>query len=145
MVCDYATIEADHDSAGHHIVGDPWLILQAWEDHGKYRDVSSVFRGRIITFMAGREAEIELLGACGGGDDDDCHQVALMGEQLDYPGAGKDPHAWDRYEARLRTQTRKVVRRHRAKIERVAKALLRDRTLAGPEIDLLTNQSASVT
>lgn len=56
--CGRAAIEADHDSAGHGVTDGPWDAMRgAWERRGKFRDVASVFRGRIIAFAAGAEAE----------------------------------------------------------------------------------------
>jgi hypothetical protein len=62
MRCGKATIVADHDSAGHAITKDPWAILEQWEKQEKFRRMDSVFIGRILTYMAGREAQIELAG-----------------------------------------------------------------------------------
>ena len=44
---------------------------------------------------------------------------------------------WRRYEPRMRRQTRRLVRRHCACIERVANALLVRKTLQAEEIDAL--------
>jgi len=45
---------------------------------------------------------------------------------------------WRRYEPRMRRQTRRLVRKHRDKIERVAAALLERWKLEPDEIDALT-------
>jgi hypothetical protein len=81
MICGHATVVQDDDSAGHAVTADPWFIHAAWEDRGKFRDPSSVFRGRIMTFMAGREAEIVCLGTCNGGDGDDRYEISLKRSQ----------------------------------------------------------------
>jgi ATP-dependent Zn protease len=78
MVCGHATIVPDDDSLGHSIAADPWMIAHAWEQRGKYRDMSSVFRGRILGFMAGAEAEAEILHRTAIGDGDDRYQIGLM-------------------------------------------------------------------
>lgn len=147
--CGHATIVADHDSSGHAITEDPWVTAGRWEARywaefertGKmprYRDVESVFRARILTFMAGREAELELLGDGGLGEGDDRYQIELMAEQIPIPGAEDDlAAAWSRYEARLRRQARRLVRRHRERIERVAEALLKHGRLEAAELDAL--------
>jgi hypothetical protein len=46
-------------------------------------------------------------------------------------------------EARLRAMTRMLVRRHRNRIERVADALLTERTLSAEKIDELTGRSVN--
>ena len=43
--------------------------------------------------------------------------------------------SWKRYEPRFRRQTRRLVRKHRAKIKAVAVALLRSHQLTAKEID----------
>jgi hypothetical protein len=48
---------------------------------------------------------------------------------------------WERLEPRLRAMTRMLVRRHRDKIERLAKALLEKTTLSGKQIDQLVGRS----
>jgi ATP-dependent Zn protease len=44
---------------------------------------------------------------------------------------------WQRYEPRMRRQTRRLIRKHRDKIERVAAALIERKTLEANEIDAL--------
>ncbi len=136
--CSSATIEQDHDSAGHAITSDPYACLHEWEVRGKVRMPNAVFHARIIAYMAGAEAEIALLGRCRGGDGEDRYQIALMAEQLDIP----DEH-WDRVEPRLRAMTRMLARRHRALIERVAAALIDRETLSREELDELVGRSVN--
>ena len=130
MLCGKATIMSDHDSAGHVITKDPWEILAHWEKHGKFRHDDSVYIGRILTYMAGREAQIELAGCSDEeiGDGNDRYQIALMFEKTSL-------QEWQ--EARLRQFARALVKRHRDKIERVAKALLEHKRLSGKKIDAL--------
>ena len=54
MMCGRATIVPDFDAmeAGFTITEDPWKIDSAWETRGKYRASVSVFRGRIMSYMA---------------------------------------------------------------------------------------------
>jgi ATP-dependent Zn protease len=138
LVCGHATIVADEDSAGHHVIEDPWVILGHWEDRQKYRMVESVLRGRIMAFMAGAEAERHFFGACQGGDGDDQYQIALMAEHLDVP---KVSGIWDadveRYIARLQARTVALVKRHRKAIARVGLALLSRKTLSADQIELI--------
>ncbi|MDO9416219.1 hypothetical protein [Pararhizobium sp.] len=131
MACGHVTIVKDDDSAGHSITDDPYFILQAWEDAGRYRDFSSVMTGRIMAYMAGAEAETVILGFSRGGDGDDREQAMLMAEDM-----GKD----ETFLSRARRQTRRVVRRHRAAIEAVAAELLASGTLQALEVDRLFEQ-----
>jgi len=85
--------------------------------------------------MAGFEAEVELLGSTQGGDGDDRHQIELMAEELK-PGTN-----WEKLEPRLRAMTHMLVRRHKARIERVAKALLARTTLSAKQLDKLVGRS----
>ena len=136
MTCGWATIAADDDSAGHSITADPNLILFEWDRRGKWRGTAdggmrSVFVGRILTFMAGAEAEAEILGSSQGGDADDRYQIALMLCEI-------EPEArHEATEGRLRRAARGLVRRHRADIERVADALMTREAMTGEEIDAM--------
>jgi ATP-dependent Zn protease len=63
-------------TAGYGIVADPWVTIEYWEQRGKgYRPAEAALRSRIMTYMAGREAEEEMLGHCPGRDHDDLYQV----------------------------------------------------------------------
>jgi hypothetical protein len=121
LKCGSVTIAADHDSAGHSIIGDTWEIIGDWERRGRFRDARTAARGRIIALMAGAEAEAVILGSCEGGDLEDRYQIRLMvgSDDSDLLGA-----RWDRYEPRMRRQTRRLFRKHQAKIKRLAGALL---------------------
>lgn len=138
MTCGHATVLQDEDSAGHAVTADPWVICGHWEERGKYRDPSSVFRGRIMTFMAGVEAEREFYGSDSGGDGDDRFQIAMMAEHANVPRVSND---WDsdvdRYLDRLRSRTRGLVRRHRRLILKVSAELLTRGTLIPEEIEAL--------
>ena len=60
MVCGQVTIvpNLSEETAGVAITHDQWVTFGAWEKRDKYRDVSAVVRGRIMTLMAGAEAEV---------------------------------------------------------------------------------------
>ena len=58
-------------------------------------------------------------------------QIALMAEELYHSPP------WELFEPRLRAMTRMLVRRHRALIERTAKALLAKTTLGAKQLDKL--------
>lgn len=144
MICGHATIEPDEDSGGHAIMADPWEILGVWDGNApgegfrRHGQIESVYRARILTFMAGWAAEVELLGGCWGGDGDDRYQIALMFEEIPIPGYQHDDDGTaKRYEARLRERARGLVRRHREAIQRVATALIARRTITAREIDAL--------
>jgi len=151
MVCGDATIVPDCEKgeAGYSIICDPWataskysldtLSEEEWlraDDTGiwpiKVRDSRLAFRGRILTCMAGAEAEKELLGYYVGGDGDDRRDINIVVDS----GHAEIPD-WPRYEARARRQVRRLVRKHRRKIERVAAALQRRTTLTAEQIDRL--------
>jgi hypothetical protein len=56
-------VNPSDDSGGHSIVHDQWVTAGAWKKRGKVgRDMASVFRGRIMTYMAAAEAEIACIG-----------------------------------------------------------------------------------
>src|SRR4029453_13837568 len=57
MICSGASIESHNDSAVSCVLTDPNLIQHQWVLKGKYRDPASVFRGKILTYMAGAGAE----------------------------------------------------------------------------------------
>jgi hypothetical protein len=138
LFCDSATIKVDYAAgeAGHAICHDPWTCLRQWEMRGKVRDnPDAVWHARIITYMAGAEGEVELLGSTQGGDGNDRFQIDLMSEQLE------NCDDWGKLEPRLRAMTRMLVRRHRGLIERAANALLRKTTLSGQQLDKLIGRS----
>ena len=148
--CGGVTIIPDADSGGHSVIEGPWRTLWRWEGQGgpEIRDnkliyppgsrphgtYESALRGRILVFMAGWAAEVEILGECRGADGDDRYQIGLMLEELPIPG-GRSPAAWERYESRLRAKAHALVRRHRAAIERVAAALEERGSLTAEDID----------
>jgi ATP-dependent Zn protease len=141
LVCGEATIKRDYKSrtAGVSICADPYACLYEWERRGKARySQNAVWIARTIAFMAGAEAQVELLGTPRSriGDVDDRYQIVLMLEEI-------APANWDRYEARVRAMTRMLVRRHKARIERVAKALLAKTTLSAEEFHKLVGRSVA--
>ena len=127
-----ATIIPDGNSAGHIIYGtapeDTW---EKWLERGKYRTLASVVRARIISTMAGAEAERELIGYCDGGDGDDVYQVTCMADSELMPTLSDE---WAPLELRMRRQTRRLVKRHRENIKLIANALAERRTLSAVDI-----------
>ena len=115
---------------GRAMIHGPFECEGEWIGRAKWRSGGAVYRARIIAFMAGTEAEIELLGATQGADDEDRCQIALMAKEL---------YSCDL--DRLRMMTRMLVRRHGDRIERVAAALLAEKELSREQVDELTGCS----
>jgi ATP-dependent Zn protease len=135
LACGGVTIVPDYDEmeAGHAIVGDQWKTMHIWEQHGLWqREIHSAMRGWILGKMAGTEAEIEITGKCAGGDGADRDEIEELAESSD---SNLTVDLWVRYEPRMRRQTRRLVRKHRHKIERVAEELLRHKTLSADQVD----------
>jgi ATP-dependent Zn protease len=145
LSCGSVTIIANEaeGEAGHAIIHDPWKTSSDWDQRlmeqverglmpSKCHDSRSAFRGTILARMAGAEAENVIVGACQGGDGFDQYEIGMMAESSD---TGFTEAEWERYEPRMRRQTRRLVRKHRAKIERVAAALLKHRTLQPADVD----------
>jgi ATP-dependent Zn protease len=131
LVCGSATIVAEGDSAGHHVVEDHYAAYAAWEAREIWRSVESAVRARIITFLAGAEAEVELLGSTQDGDGDDREQARMMMETL----LGLDGLDADHALARLRRSASYLVRRHAGTIRAVADRLTVAGTVPGDELD----------
>ena len=135
MVCGDVTIVQDDDSAGYAICSDQWEIYKEWQLQGHFRrdgDTESVIlRGRIITFMAGAEAEAVIIGNCLGGDGDDRYQVRQMFETI---APGHDHRASER---RLRRWTTTLCRRHIDRIKLLAEELMRKDSLSDDDIRAL--------
>jgi hypothetical protein len=125
-------------SRGVSITHDPYVCVNAWERRGKVRNSdSAVYVARIISTMAGAEAEMELLGSRTIGDGQDREQIEQMAEEL------TNKRSWDQLEPRLRKMTRMLVRRHRARIERVAEALIVKTKLHCKQVDRLAGRSVN--
>jgi hypothetical protein len=138
LACGNATIRPNYrdETAGCAITRDPYGCLHEWEIRGHVRDSrDAVFHARIMTYMAGAEAEKLLLGTKAIGDGDDRKQIELMAEELH-----RDTD-WNRLEPRLRKMTRQLVRRHRLRIERVANALVVRTTVSQRALDKIVGRS----
>jgi ATP-dependent Zn protease len=138
MVCGEASIVPDYDTmcGGYAIAADHYVTDREWERRGKLRDCRSILRGRIIGYMAGREAEIVAFGRKRKkyGDDDDLLQIALMAEEADVSEA---------YLERLRPKVGPLLRRHWRKVEAVAETLLVHKTLSGAEINAIIGKQTT--
>jgi hypothetical protein len=136
--------ECEFYSAGHSIIEGPCEIYDAWIKGGRFRNFETVVRGRIITFMAGRAAELEFFGSCQGGDGDDQYQVDLMlDEAVSYSSDEERDNAVAWCRPRLEAACARLTKRHRTKIERLVKALLDEGKLESYEINEIIDQSIS--
>jgi hypothetical protein len=102
MNCGAVSIVVDDDSSGHSICADPWETATTWDHKERYREISLVFRGRILTYMAGAEAERVILGEVGPGDGDDRYQISRMADSDD---CDFTPDQWSCREPRMRVMT----------------------------------------
>ena len=99
LPCQEATIRPDYAErmAGYSHTPEPYACLHAWEERGKVRDSNTaVWHARIITLMAGAEAEAECLGSQVVGDGDDRYWIGIMLEEV------ADDATWEGRESRLR-------------------------------------------
>ena len=89
LPCGYATIRPDYAKAiaGHVITPEPYACLSEWERRGKVRDSgNAVWYARIITYMAGAEAEIALMAEeLPGGADWDKLEPGSMCASIIFP------------------------------------------------------------
>jgi hypothetical protein len=116
---------------------DAYATMSEWEKRGKVREPDAAWHDRVIATMAGAEAEAVLLDRKALGDGDDRYWIAIMAEELRYSPP------WERLEPRLRAMTRMLVRRHRALIERTARALLKNTNLSAKQLDKLIGRSVA--
>jgi len=139
LPCGPATIKPSYEEmrAGYSITFDPYACEAEWQKRGKYRVRDAVWHARAIAYMAGAESERELLGEEATGDAKDKVEIARMLSEI----ISEDQ--WKRVEPRLRAMTRMLVRRHKAKIVRVAKALLSKRTLSRRQLDNMVGRSVA--
>jgi ATP-dependent Zn protease len=148
LVCGSVTIVPDAVGLGCAATKSPLATLDEWDARGRSRfngrDLRSVYRAYIMQLMAGREAA-ELCCGPGGsfiGDGDDIRQIEhlihctydLDCSYFDLPRC--DPIG-DFNLDRLRKATRGLCIRHREKIERVARTLVKHGTLSPEAIDTL--------
>jgi ATP-dependent Zn protease len=150
VLCGPATVVPDAVGVGCTTVKSPLATLDEWDARGRSRlngsrDLRSIYRAYIMELMAGREAA-ELCcgsGASFVGDSDDIQQIdnLIHGEyprDLSYFGLSPCNLSGDFNRLdRLRKATRGLCIRHREKIERVAQALIKHRTLSPEAIEAL--------
>jgi len=129
--CGKTSIRLQGKTSGYSIIPDPCQATDDWEKRwGKFhRDEDRALRARIMIQMAGRAAEEECLGECPGGDDDDQYRIAGMIVDLCV-----GPKSGEALQHRLRRMTAQLVRRHRQKIETLARALIEQPTMTDRQI-----------
>jgi hypothetical protein len=140
MMCGGASIVADSKYAGDADIGSEIETARLWRwRYGVLlpRHYRKIMRGRILTYMAGAEAENVLVGQCPGGDQHDRREIDLMSKSDDADFALEQ---WERREPRLRVMAKMLVGRHRGNIERVAAQLTTRETLTADEIDALVRK-----
>jgi hypothetical protein len=115
------------------VVADPTDTQSDWAKIGKLRDIRSAFRGRMMTHMAGAEAEIEFCGRLAKGDGDDRLAIELIAKSEGALGG----ETWKRYEPRMRRHVHHLVRRNWKWIMRVAVALMLHGRVTAIEVDNL--------
>jgi hypothetical protein len=109
------------------------VIYPVW--HDKARRNANLHHAFIVSLMAGAEAEAELLGLRTIGDGADRAEIEFVAQELTCD--------WTKLEPQLRRMTRMLVRRHRVRIEHVAKALLVERKLSGDQVDQLVGRESA--
>jgi ATP-dependent Zn protease len=137
LLCGEVSIIANEDAneAGYSISEDPWEVYSAWEQRGRYRNPHTILFRRILTLMAGAEAEREFFGRCRGGDHDDLYRIACILD--DRIARHLTPEAFfDRgRDRRMRNISRRLVRKHRHVVEAVAMALIEHKRLDPDQVD----------
>jgi hypothetical protein len=131
MLCGGVTIDPDEDGSAFSITADPHAIQWHYEQMGRFISPEKIMRRRILTFMAGSEAENLIFGDNGGGDGDDRVQIEMMMAETtgsdDAGAAEKD----------LRHQARSAVRWFEGQIRRLAERLVAERTMTSERVDII--------
>ncbi len=140
LACGPATIVPNEEggSLGHSKDFDPSQKISDALAQGFVRNEATVREKIAMMVMAGAAAMVELLGIdpAETGDSRDVEEISLM-----LNAAGYDTgEALTKRDRQLRQKTRRLIRTHRDKIDRVAKALLERSRLSAAEIDNLMCQ-----
>jgi hypothetical protein len=142
LTCGDVTIERNEEEM-YEGCAISWVerSITDWDTRGRDRR-RSLLRARIMTLMAGREAEVVLLGNHFRGDGDDRREILLAVDPKFGEGAydGQSALRWLR---RLRHRTRNLVIRHRGLIDIIAAALLEQQQLSGLTVDTLMRQNGA--
>jgi len=124
--------------SGFSDIGQPGAAVKAWRQGGKRRSLAAAKRAKIIIYMAGGSAEEEFTGRRTSDYRDVAASSALLVSLMDED----DPNhqglnrlfEGERLQRRLRRVAASLVRRHRERIEALARALLEKPVLADREI-----------
>ena len=138
LSCGRMTIVAEADeNLGHSVMADP---RYSWErGDGPRRKEAEKFA---LGLYAGAEAERVLLGLNTELDTVDRQRAIKTLAWAGVRGASFfDDEHYDRAEARLRREARRLVIIHRRIIQQVAELVLERKTLEGPEVDTLVAES----
>lgn len=121
--CGDCTIDSSCGHLGFSNLGSCEETWSEWQRQGRKRKPRHMFIGMSMAGMAGAEAENVIIGCKGGGDTNDreCIDVLLKG-------------APQGVEARLRSFTRTLIRRHLDSIIAVARRLVQAVTLSDADI-----------
>lgn len=134
LPCGEVTIESDDDQElGYAAVDDPGRDWQRGD--GPRRPL---IEASCVGLYAGAEAERIIVGNTVAGDGPDCSKATSLISIVGVRGAvfvGDD--VWERYEARLRSRSVALVKKHRWQIERVAHALTEQGTLTDEQVNEL--------
>ena len=118
-------------------------LMVTWRHGDKLR--RPLIHSYIVASMAGREAEIVLLGEAADKIDDDLDSAHRRSMVQLVPGCRfVGDAAFCRYERKLRRRARQLCQRHRIQINCVAKVLIERRTLSRKEIDQVLAGSKDV-
>lgn len=140
--CDHASVLMNEEDgeAGHAAIEQPVEAINRWERQRRYREHRTAYIGYIISLMAGAEANriIQRVSKLRIGDQHDQRWIEFAAIEAGFRDEElTDLNLWKVHESRMRRQTRRLIRKHRDKIERVAAALLKHGTLCGDKIDKL--------
>jgi hypothetical protein len=128
LPCGLVTIVHDETFRGHAEIADERSIMDEWRCQGRRRSEATMLRAQIMAGMAGREAEVVILGDATSESRYDREEIARL---LHAVTAGT--HV-ERLEARLRSWTRTLCRRYAQCIKAVADTLLREGTLTDAQV-----------
>ena len=138
------TIVPDGNCLGRANIGSPLVTAAYWANHvipsapvavkrevvdGLLHDAA---KRVVVALMAGHEAELALLGDA---NDWNAHKDELAICEILYSILLINGHY--PYYTHLRSATRRLVRKHRSVIERIAAALIEHRTLSVEQVDRL--------
>jgi hypothetical protein len=121
--CGEAYVDLQRKPIGFANLGSCEETWSEWQRQGRQRKPRHMFIGMAMAGMAGAEAQNVLIGCNDGGDTNDreCVEVLLKG-------------APQGVEARLRSFTKTLIRRHKDSVVAVMRRLLSDTTLSDQDI-----------